>query len=57
MHFAQGVRGYCAEQADDILYVGFKFSGLFGIFETGDLAERLDYNIILRRLLFEENNQ
>ena len=34
--FPQGFLGYYAEQADDTLYVGFKFSGLFGIFETGD---------------------
>ena len=28
--------GYHAEQVDDTLYVGFQFSGVFGIFETGD---------------------
>ena len=34
--FPQGFLGYHAEQVDDTLYVGFRFSGLFGIFETGD---------------------
>lgn len=34
--FPQGFLGYHAEQIDSTLYVGFKFSGLFGIFETGD---------------------
>lgn len=34
--FPQGFLGYHAEQVDDTLYVGFKFSGVFGIFETGD---------------------
>lgn len=34
--FPQGFLGYHAEQIGDTLYVGFKFSGLFGIFETGD---------------------
>ena len=34
--FPQGFLGYHAEQVDSTLYVGFKFSGLFGIFETGD---------------------
>lgn len=34
--FPKGFLGYHAEQVDDILYVGFRFSGLFGIFETGD---------------------
>lgn len=34
--FLQGFLGYHAEQVDSTLYVGFKFSGLFGFFETGD---------------------
>lgn len=34
--FPTGFLGYHAEQVDNTLYVGFKFSGLFGIFETGD---------------------
>lgn len=34
--FPQGFLGYHAGQVDDTLYVGFQFSGLFGIFETGD---------------------
>ncbi len=34
--FPQGFLGYHAEQVDETLYVGFKFSGLFGIFETGN---------------------
>lgn len=34
--FPQGFLGYHAEEVDGTLYVGFKFSGLFGIFEIGD---------------------
>ena len=34
--FPRGFLGYHAEEVDGKLYVGFKFSGLFGIFETGD---------------------
>ena len=34
--FPTGFLGYHAEQVDHTLYVGFKFSALFGIFETGD---------------------
>lgn len=34
--FPQGFLGYHAEQVDSTLYVGFKFSGLFGFWETGD---------------------
>lgn len=34
--FPRGFLGYHAEEEDGVLYVGFKFSGLFGYFETGD---------------------
>ena len=34
--FPTGFLGYHAEQVDNTLYVGFRFSALFGIFETGD---------------------
>lgn len=34
--FPEGFLGYRAEEADGKLYVGFQFSGLFGLFETGD---------------------
>lgn len=34
--FPTGFLGYHAEQVDHTLYVGFKFSALFGIVETGD---------------------
>lgn len=34
--FPTGFLGCHAEQVDSTLYVGFKFSALFGIFETGD---------------------
>lgn len=34
--FPQGFCGYYAKQEDGRLYVGFRFSGVFGSFETGD---------------------
>lgn len=34
--FPQGFLGYHAEEENGKLYVGFKFSALFGIFETGN---------------------
>lgn len=34
--FPRGCLGYYAEEEDGTLYVGFKFSRVFGIFETGD---------------------
>ena len=34
--FPEGFCGYYAVQQDDRLYVGFRFSAVFGFFETGD---------------------
>ena len=34
--FPEGFCGYYAEEQDGILYVGFAFSAVFGLFETGD---------------------
>ena len=34
--FPEGFCGYYAEERDGKLYVGFRFSAVFGLFETGD---------------------
>ena len=34
--FPEGFCGYYSEEQDGKLYVGFRFSALFGFFETGD---------------------
>ena len=34
--FPQGFCGYYARQSGETLYVGFRFSGLFGAWETGE---------------------
>lgn len=34
--FPEGCCGYFAQEQDGKLYVGFRFSALFGFFETGD---------------------
>lgn len=34
--FPDGFCGYYAQEQDETLYVGFRFSGVFGFFETGD---------------------
>ena len=34
--FPEGFCGYYAEEQDSKLYVGFRFSAVFGFFETGD---------------------
>lgn len=33
--FSKGFLGYYAEEEDGVLYIGFRFSDVFGIFETG----------------------
>lgn len=34
--FPEGFCGYYAKEQDGTLYVGFRFSAVFGLFETGD---------------------
>lgn len=51
--FPQGFLGYHAEQVDDTLYVGFKFSGLFGIFETGDFDVTIPLEGEIRRVVLK----
>lgn len=36
--FPEGFLGYYAEENSERLYVGFRFSGLFGLFEPGDFT-------------------
>lgn len=36
--FPQGFCGYYAKEQGETLFVGFRFSGLFGFFETGDFS-------------------
>ena len=36
--FPEGFCGYYAKEQDGKLYVGFRFSAIFGLFETGDFA-------------------
>ena len=36
--FPQGFCGYYAKEQGETLFVGFRFSGLFGSFETGDFS-------------------
>lgn len=39
--FPSGFLGYHAEETDGKLYVGFRFSRIFGFFETGDFQIRI----------------
>lgn len=54
--FPQGFLGYYAEQVDSTLYVGFKFSGLFGIFETGDFDITIPTNRTVSQVVIKTSN-
>lgn len=49
--------GYHAEQVDSTLYVGFKFSGLFGIFETGDFDITIPTNGTVSQVVIKTSEQ
>ena len=55
--FPQGFLGYHAEQVDSTLYVGFKFSGLFGIFETGDFDITIPTNGTVSQVVIKTSEQ
>lgn len=55
--FPQGFLGYHAEQVDSTLYVGFKFSGLFGIFETGDFDIIIPTNGTVSQVVVKSGEQ
>ena len=55
--FPRGFLGYHAEQVDSTLYVGFKFSGLFGIFETGDFDITIPTNGTVSQVVIKTSEQ
>lgn len=42
--FPEGFCGYYAKEQDSRLYVGFHFSAVFGLWETGDFAATIPVN-------------
>ena len=54
--FPQGFLGYHAQQVDGTLYVGFKFSGLFGFFETGDFDITIPTNGKVTQVVIKTKN-
>ena len=54
--FPRGFLGYHAEEENGILYVAFKFSGLFGIFETGDFDITIPVKGEIREVIIKTNN-
>lgn len=55
--FPEGFLGYHAEQVDDVLYVGFKFSGPFGIFETGNFDITIPTDGKIKRLIVKSGER
>lgn len=51
--FPTGFLGYYAEEKDGTLYVGFKFSILFGIFETGDFDISIPVSGEVRKVIMK----
>ncbi len=54
--FPQGFLGYYAEQVDDTIYVGFKFSGVFGIFENGDFDITIPTDGTVNEIIIKTKN-
>lgn len=54
--FPEGFLGYHSKQIDSTLYVGFKFSGLFGIFETGDFDITIPTNGKVTQVVIKTKN-
>lgn len=52
--FPSGFLGYHAEQSDGTLYVGFRFSGWFGIFETGDFDITIPMDEQITRVVLKD---
>ena len=54
--FPQGFLGYHAEEKAGKLYVGFKFSGLFGILETGDFEISIPVDGEITEVIIQTRN-
>ena len=53
--FPEGFCGYYAEERDGSLYVGFRFSTVFGFFETGDFDASIPVKGEIREVVLKKN--
>ena len=51
--FPEGFCGYYAEEQDGKLYVGFRFSAVFGFFEPGDFAVTIPVKGEIREVILK----
>lgn len=54
--FPEGFCGYYAKEQDGKLYVGFKFSAIFGFFETGDFDITIPVKGDIQEVIVKTNN-
>lgn len=54
--FPEGFCGYYAEEQDGKLYVGFRFSAVFGFSETGDFAVTIPVNGEIREVILKSGS-
>ena len=54
--FPEGFCGYYAEEQDGTLYVGFRFSTVFGFFETGQFAVDIPVKGEVREVVLRSGN-
>lgn len=51
-----GFIGYYSEEVDGTLYVGFKFSDIFGVFETGDFQIQIPVEHEIKEICIKTKN-
>ena len=54
--FPRGFLGYHAEQTDGTLSIGFRFSGIFGFFETGDFDITVPTNGTVTKIVLKSRD-
>lgn len=55
--FPEGFIGYYSRQVDEKLYVGFRFSAVFGFFETGDFSISIPVEGSIREVILKTESQ
>lgn len=55
--FSKGFCGYYAQEQEGRLYVGFRFSALFGLFETGHFQTTIPVEGEISQVLIKTHNQ
>lgn len=54
--FADGCLGYIAEEQNGTLYVGFRFDGVFGMFESGDFDVTIETSETINTVILKSDD-